>query len=166
METREKNSYVKERLTEALRELLVEKELSEISVQELADRAEVHRVSFYRNYSAKEDILRDYIRSTYCAWEAEYALRELPPEQDRMLGLFDYILQYGDFYRLLDRRGLFFLFKDVMFETIGPKPEYSNHAAYFAAFIGNAIYGWLDEWLRRGMAESAEEMARLLKEKL
>ena len=81
-------------------------------------------------------------------------------------GAFTACCTAGGFYRLLYRRGLFQLFKAVPLSNIGPKPEYSNHIAYAAAFLANGIYGWIEEWIARGMQESPEEMAVLLQEKL
>lgn len=163
MNNAERNIYVKRQLTAALLELLREKELRDISVSEIAAAAGVHRVSFYRSFDEKEDILREYMNATYGAWERERppAGDEAPPEE-ATVGLFDYMMVNREFYDLLHRRGLFYLFKDVLLANIGPRPEYSNHAAYVTAFIANGVYGWIAEWVARGMEESAGEMAALL----
>lgn len=58
MNNEQKNTYVKQQLTQALLELLQKKTLAEISVSELTERAGVGRVSFYRNFHTKEDILK------------------------------------------------------------------------------------------------------------
>ncbi|MCI8840696.1 MAG: TetR/AcrR family transcriptional regulator [Oscillospiraceae bacterium] len=149
--------------TAALLELLEGRELRDISVSQIATAAGVHRVSFYRSFAEKEDILREHINVTFREWESS----RTPPAQDQaMPDLFAYMARNGGFYRLLYRRGLFHLFKAVLLSNIGPKPEYSNHIAYAAAFLANGIYGWIEEWIARGMQESPEEMAVLLQEKL
>jgi hypothetical protein len=56
--------------------------------------------------------------------------------------------------------------KDVLVQICGPKPEYPNLGAYTAAFISYGLYGWVEEWIARGMQESPEEMAELLKSRL
>lgn len=38
----------------------------------------------------------------------------------------------------------------------------SNPEAYAIAFVSYGIYGWIEEWLARGMQESAEEIYMLL----
>ncbi|MBQ3339392.1 MAG: helix-turn-helix transcriptional regulator [Atopobiaceae bacterium] len=50
-------SVVCSRLTEALLELMAEKPYEDITIRELADRAEVARVSFYRHFKSKDDVL-------------------------------------------------------------------------------------------------------------
>ena len=58
MNNEQKNTYVKKQILTALLDLLKEKPLSDISVSELTSKAEIGRVSFYRNYQNKEDILK------------------------------------------------------------------------------------------------------------
>lgn len=163
MNNAERNTYVKRQLTAALLELLKEQELRDISVSQLSAAAGVHRVSFYRSFGEKEDILREHMNATYKQWEAGKAQAgESASGQAATAGLFAYMAHNGELYRLLYRRGLFGLFKDVLLANVGPKPEFSNHMAYATAFIANGIYGWIAEWVARGMQESPEEMAELL----
>ena len=157
MDNGENNSYVKKQLTISLLELLESKELRAISVSEIAQNAGVHRVSFYRNFTEKEDVLREYIRFTYGKWTAGH-----PSAEDPLPALFDYLQEYAPFYRLLHRRGILLLFKDVLFSNIGPRPEYENAAAYATAFLANGVYGWIEEWVARGMQESAEELRDIM----
>lgn len=49
-----------------------------------------------------------------------------------------------------------------MFEQNGPKAEYDNMSAYVTSFMSYGTYGWINEWIARGMQESAEKMAELL----
>ena len=56
--TRKTNSVVRKDITEALFELMAEKHLDSITVTELVERAGVARVSFYRNFSSMDDVLR------------------------------------------------------------------------------------------------------------
>lgn len=166
MDTQEKPTYVKQQLTAALLELLEEKELRDISVSALTAAAGVHRVSFYRSYRDKEDILREYLLGLFGVWTADYDRQERHSDDDLCVCMFAHLWEYRDFYRLLSRRGLLYLLKDVLVQICGPKPEYPNLGAYTAAFISYGLYGWVEEWIARGMQESPEEMAELLKSRL
>ena len=53
-----KNQYVKIQITNAILDLLKEKDIDEITISEITSKAQVGRVSFYRNYKNKEDILK------------------------------------------------------------------------------------------------------------
>lgn len=54
---KEANLKVKKRITDALLALMEQKDINEISITELINTAGVARVSFYRNYSSKENVL-------------------------------------------------------------------------------------------------------------
>ena len=60
--TRKANTVVRQCITDALFELMAEKPLDDISISELTTRAQVARVSFYRNFDGKEDVLREHAR--------------------------------------------------------------------------------------------------------
>lgn len=54
---KEANLHVKNSITDALIALMNEKSFEAISVSEITNRARVSRVSYYRNFNSKEDIL-------------------------------------------------------------------------------------------------------------
>ncbi|MBQ6395105.1 MAG: TetR/AcrR family transcriptional regulator, partial [Atopobiaceae bacterium] len=56
--TRKTNTVVRRNITDALIELMGEKQFESITISEITERAEVARVSFYRNFSGKADVLR------------------------------------------------------------------------------------------------------------
>ena len=158
----EKNTYVKKQITNALLSLLKSKELKDISISEVTSAAGVSRVSFYRNYKEKEDILREYIKRQLTNWMNDNNKQD--SSGDESLGnIFAYLTEYKDIYLLLSRRNLLYLLKDIIMETFGPKPDHRDFDAYTAAFVANGIYGWIEEWFIRGMQESGEEMTILLK---
>lgn len=165
----ERNTYVREQIINATLDLLKEKEMKEITIRDISSRSQVSRASFYRNYDSKEDIIKTYIGKMIVDWQMnspEIKLKEETGNDDEMLGsLFGLLKEHNDFFLLLNDRGLLYLLRDTLKEIYGPKSEYPNLGAYFAAFIFYGIYGWIEEWISRGMQESAEEMAKLLKER-
>lgn len=159
----EKNSYVKKQITSALLLLLKEKELRDISVSEICSIAEVSRISFYRNYEDKEQIVKEYISLTLTDWNKDKTQSNKNTADDALGDIFAYILANEDFYLLLSNRGLLQYLKLVIMDLLGPKREYENIVAYTTAFIANGIYGWIEEWFSRGMQESGDEMTEMLK---
>ncbi len=57
---------------------------------------------------------------------------------------------------------------NVMLETLlgyfDRSPEIPNGSAYLNSAIGYMLYGWVHEWMSRGMQESGTELARMLAE--
>ena len=68
------NQRVKRCITDALCSLMQEKNLSDIRITELIERAGVARASFYRNYRAKEDVLVTLIRDVLDSFGEEIRL--------------------------------------------------------------------------------------------
>ena len=160
MDNSEKNTYVTREITNAMLELLKNKDIEEITVSEITSKAMVGRVSFYRNYKNKEDILERYIFSIVNQWKIE--TENILPN-DLLKRLFEHLIEYKEFYTLLYQKKLFHLFRGVLKDIITVKKEpLSNIEAYATAFISYGIYGWIEEWLARGMKESAEEIYTLL----
>ena len=93
-------------LWEALIALIQEKDYSEITIQDIADRANVNRVTFYLHYRDKQDLL---VRSVEVIFE-ELAARttpltgdafrlDVPPEGMTMV--YQYIAENARFYRII-----------------------------------------------------------------
>ena len=157
-----RNAYVIEHITDALLKLLKEKSLQEISISEIVDAAGVGRTSFYRNYETKEDVVKKHIVALIEKWDQDYKASGKDSNAELYGSLFQHLKDNADFYLLLKERNLMHLFLEAFLERTGPKAEYENIWAYTTAFITYGTYGWIEEWINRGMQESAETMAKLL----
>lgn len=162
MNNEEKNTFVKKQITEATIKLLMEFELSQISIGQITTKAQVSRNSFYRNYVDKEDILQKHIKNLISKWDADYGQINKESNAELYGSLFQHLKENSDFYLLLKKRNLFHLFLNTFIELYGSKTEYDNMAAYVTSFITYGTYGWIQEWIGRGMQESAETMSSLL----
>ena len=147
MNNEQKNTYVKKQITAALLDLLKEKPLSDISVSELTSRAEIGRVSFYRNYQSKEDILKEESDRLIKEWGRLYESNPESAPETLFPSLFDFYRDHRDFYTTLYDAGM----SSIM----------QNLEAYMKSFWAYGIYGWMLEWIKRGMQESGKELTAL-----
>ena len=157
-----RNAYVTEHITQSVLKLLKEKPLNDISISEIVDDAAVGRTSFYRNYKTKEDVIKKHIEHLIEVWDQEYKTSGKDSNAELYGSLFEHLKNHADFFLLLKERNLMYLFLEVFIEKSGPKPEDVNMWAYTKSFIAYGTYGWIEEWIARGMQESAETMAELL----
>ena len=157
-----RNAYVIEHITESVLNLLKEKPLCDISISEIVNDAAVGRTSFYRNFETKEDVIKRHIAVLIEKWDHEYKATGKDSNAELYGSLFKHLKDNAEFYLLLKERNLMHLFLEVFLERKGPKSEYENLWAYTTAFITYGTYGWIEEWINRGMQESAETMAELL----
>ncbi len=162
MNNTEKNTYVKNQIIDTSLKLLEENDWKDISISQITSSAEVSRNSFYRNFSDKEDILFQYTKNLITAWNKEYEKLGLDSNSSLYSSLFQHLYENREFYLLLKKQNLFHLVLNVLLDMAGPKPEQDNMTAYVTSFISYGTYGWIEEWIARGMQESAETMAALL----
>ena len=163
MNNEQKNSYVKRQITATLLALLKEKPLSDISISELTSRAGVGRVSFYRNYQSKEDILKEESDRLIKEWGKLYESNPESAPETLFPSLFDFYRDHRDFYTTLYNAGMSFVMMETIIGTIQITPEMQNLEAYMKSFWAYGIYGWMLEWIKRGMKESGKELLTLFK---
>ena len=161
MNNEQKNTWVKRQITAALLNLLKEKKLADISVSELTEMAGVGRVSFYRNYQTKEDILREESDRLIQEWGKLYEANPESVPETLFPSLFDFYREHRDFYTTLYEAGMSTIMMDTIISTIQITPELQNLEAYMKSFWAYGIYGWMLEWIKRGMQESGSELIGL-----
>ena len=162
MNNREKNTYVRERLLEALLKVMAHTELSGISVSELAQAAGVGRASFYRNYGRVEDILIREERRLFEAWREADKARTDPSRDAFVESLLNFYKSNQTFYLSLYRAGLSDIVRDTILSSIPIEPADPNPVAYVKSSVAYMIYGWVDAWMKRGMQESGTELVRMM----
>ena len=156
------NAYVVEHITDTVLNLLKDKPLNEISISEIVDNAAVGRTSFYRNFDTKEEVVKRHTRELIDKWEQNYKALGKDSNAEMYGSLFQHLKENAEFYLLLKQRNLMHLFLEVFLEKTGPLTDDLNMWAYTKAFITYGTCGWVEEWIKRGMQESAQEMADLL----
>ena len=158
-----RNSYAITNIKNAFLQLLQEKQIEDISISELTDKAGVGRATFYRNYEKKEDILTAYISEIFGEWTNTWDENPNAPLSEHVRTIISHFENPHAFYKLINDRGLIYLLKDVIIGLCGPKPEHEALQAYAASFAAYALYGWIDTWFSRGMKESSDEIADMFK---
>lgn len=161
MNQEEKNTYVKKQLTKALLELLNEKSIHEISVKELTEKAQVGRVSFYRNFKSKEEILKKESDRLILKWGKKFEEDPNSSPEKLFPSLFDFFKEHKKFYSTLYKAGLSQIMLDTILQTIDIPESAANVDAYMKSFWAYGIYGWMIEWIKRGMPESGKELIYL-----
>ena len=164
MNNEEKNSYVKKQITIALLSLLKEKSISDISISELTQRAQIGRVSFYRNYQTKEDILKDESDRLIKEWGHLYETNPESSPETLFPSLFDFYREHKEFYTILYQAGMASVMLETILDTIQITGEMANLEAYMKSFWAYGIYGWMIEWVKRGMPESGSGLIALFKQ--
>ena len=160
----DKQCLMAEYIKTALLQLMRKKSFHHISITELCEKAGVSRMSFYRNFDSKEDVLKRWCAEITDKFVAESGINyRHNPLKPYFNTLFTHVLQYREMSFLLHRDGLLWIVKDdidrVFFETYaGVYDEYKMH------FITGGIFDVYRFWIETGLRETPEELALKLSE--
>lgn len=160
---KEANMRVKRSITDALFRLMHEKSFSDITITELIQNAGVARVSFYRNYESKEDVLLTLIsdvleqfRETIDGNETDYYTYE------NIRRSFVFFKRYGDFVLDLYQFGYGSILLERLNrfheEVAGTMPIHSIDKYKLYMYMG-ALFNTAIIWLQNGTKESEDDMA-------
>ncbi|MBN9382100.1 MAG: TetR/AcrR family transcriptional regulator [Chitinophagaceae bacterium] len=159
----------KRALAEAFRQLLLEKGYDAITIQDIIDRADVGRSTFYAHYEGKEQLLIGNINFQ------EALIITKPSGEDCPMGinlpwLFNHTKEHIDLYRVLSRSKSLDLVSNYFAGVCVTKLlEYHGYARlkkvrekmllrYTSVAAAGAIVSMLAAWLTDGAAIPAEEM--------
>lgn len=123
---------------------------------------------FYRNFASKEDVLQQESVRLTNEWKTNFD-HEHPdgtPGQDNLwlVSLLDFYKDHAEFYLALYHAGLSHIMLETILGYFDRSPEIPNGLAYLNSAIGYMLYGWVHEWMNRGMQESGTEIARMFAE--
>ena len=172
----------KRALRAALIELMEERGFDGFSVNDLCERADLNRGTFYNHFHDKEALLATLEDEVMCHLECFQAhmqnltVRELLKYRARkrplpfLVELFDYLREQGDFMHAVLGPGgdIRFgprlrdsvctnLIQSILHERYRNDPE--PFVRYYVAFYASAYLGVIERWIETGMHESSEEMA-------
>lgn len=153
---------VDQKITNALFELMEEKDYSEISITDIAARAGVSRVTYYRKFNSKEAIILRFFEMTKEKYLSTLSLSSnLTPEDNEVtiLGLFLFFKSNMKANKCLRKAGLEsellkFLSNEFM-ENLPIKLE-----KYTALFVAGALYNVLINWLDNDCKDPLDEVSK------
>lgn len=159
---KEANMRVKDNITKSLFDLMHKKSFSNISITELIQTAGVARVSFYRNYDSKEDVLVKLIDDVLEEYRSEidWSGPDYYTEQN-ICRSFACFKKYGEFVLDLCEFGYGSILLEKLNrfheEIAGNMPNSSMDKYYLYMFIG-ALFNTSIVWLQNGAKEDESEI--------
>ena len=149
----------KELFYDAFYNLMKEKPIDQIGVDEISEKAGLSRRTFYRHFKSTEDLLM-YVFQRSVDYFTSYYLKKAPADFNSLIKAFFeywnyqgkqflYILKKND---RLDQFLQYFLSntKDLWAESIKVEDKRSGYAAYTPHFIAGGLCGILVKWLEDG----------------
>ncbi len=162
---KEANIRVKAAITDTLFDLMSEKSLHDISITELISKAGVARVSFYRNYADKEDVLMSLVKDVLDEFKntADYDLSN-PYTLHHIKRTFEYFLKYKKYMINLYHSGFGSMVLEQLnnfHESILPEPKTDTEKYHLYMYMG-ALYNTVIFWLQEDQPVSVSKMAQIV----
>jgi len=172
-------------LQEALLSLLKDRSYADITVQDISNRADFNRVTFYAHYRDKDDLLTDIIEGKLnglidCLRVSRVKGTEVELESGVnpwTLQLFDYIYQHAEFFQIfyLDNKvpGFFGMLYNVVWRYFHEEVQIQGSRSggtvelnqeMYNDYMTAAILGVIGYWIKTGFTYSAKYMAEQLTE--
>lgn len=164
----------KKLIVDAFLKLLKKKGFEKVTIQDIADAADVNRGTVYLHFQDKYDLM-DYCIDSYvgelltqCSGSDEIKIKE-----DAFRMIFDYLEENQKIYKLLlenDKTGSFHrkmesaVEQQVRLAVTEAMGQEGVSADIFTRFLVSGFLGIIDWWIRSGAACSAEEMTEKMME--
>ena len=162
-----------QKITNALISLLSEKELSQITVKELSDKADINRKTFYSYYSGIDDILdkiEDEIVEKLLAIIRDYDFRSSDFDAYALFCSLNQIINddFELYQSLIFSNNYDFLLikvkntiKKTLLERYAPKINAQNNLlGLYAEYVASGIVSMYIEWFHSDNSVSLEELAK------
>ena len=164
MKNEHTSDTVKEYIADALILLLKSKPLSQITVDELTQRAGVGRATYFRAFDTKQEAITFKFIKLWERYAAEHQLVEQRSFDLRnAVPFFEYNYSIRDILETVYCSGLQEALHESFYQIMLPETEKNDpRKTYREKFYAHGLYGLLDEWIKRGFQESPQEMAQML----
>lgn len=156
-------------IVEALCALMKKQALRDISITAIAKKAGVSRMSFYRNFQTKEDIISYYINYMMQAYLKQSPVYEPGTHSfktyEHIIFTLHFFKEYRDFVLCLDKENLTGVFLSRINEHISQNvkvPEGDPSYLYRLYSYAGALYNVYIEWIKHDMNVPAEKLADML----
>ncbi|WP_434309468.1 TetR/AcrR family transcriptional regulator [Hominifimenecus sp. rT4P-3] len=154
--------FLKECLSDALIKLLKTKPIEKITIPEIAEMANVGRTTYFRNFTAKNEVLTFKITQLWDRWADEHGLAEPRGySPNNALDFFNFNSSIRELLNLIYTRGLQSALYDAFYHIIMPPYGATSIERYKNSFYCYGLFGLLDQWIKCKYKESPEEMAKI-----
>ncbi len=162
------STFLMECMVRALIELLKEKPLSAITVTEITQKAGVARMTFYRNYSTKEEIFEkylDYLFEQFHRTVAEHGRHASFIRYENIMLGFAFFRQEAELICCLVNNNLSSGLRDKIIQNeldLSLNSQDDTESRYLTIAYASALFGIMTSWVQGGMKEDPNQLARLI----
>ena len=167
--------YTKMVLKESFIKLLEKKDISQITIKEICEHADINRATFYAHYNDQYDLMRkmeEELLENVSSYLTDY-MRSMPKID--FVGMIEKILEYikenAELCKLLlgergdldfQKRITMFIYDKNISQLISNEAILKADADYIYAFTITGCVGMIQKWLEGDMKKTAGSLAEML----
>jgi AcrR family transcriptional regulator len=159
-------------LRDALRSLVLDRGYDDLSVQDITDKANLGRATFYLHYREKDELLEDLLREFSQSFAQRQGSKISFSDRKVVQSMFEYAEDYYDFYRIMAIgkggmigmrkmqaiiRETYAQFLDTIETASGGK--FTVPRAFLDNFMASSLMSTIFLWLDQDMPYTPTEMA-------
>lgn len=156
--------FLKECMGTALLELMKEKPIEKISIEEMTAKADVGRSTYFRYFKTKNDVLTFKILCLWKRFATEKHIMDFQADMHKSTCLFfEFCLSIRDISDQIYQIGHQEVFLDAYMQILNPKKQETDVITYYKQNASAyALYGIVNAWVLRGYQETPEQMVAII----
>ncbi|MCM1368172.1 MAG: TetR/AcrR family transcriptional regulator C-terminal domain-containing protein [Roseburia sp.] len=156
--------FLKECIADAILKLLETKPIDKITANEISELSGVGRATYFRYFKSKTEPLVFKLNKMWERWANEHGVKVRDKfDIENGKTYFEYHLSIKDITSLLYRCGLQRVCLESIYKTMSAHGNASPPNCYADSFYALGLYGILDTWIKRGYAETPDEMLEYIR---
>lgn len=166
----DRNQFTRQCIAEALLKLMQTKDIAHITITDIVKVAGVSRMTFYKYYETKTQVLSDYLYEIVNEFKKQTASRtDIGSFNDyvHIRYSFEFFKDYSSFIHTLIQADLYSILinalNDYMDTQVLPNTHRSKYELYYYA---GALCNTYVKWIEGGMKETPEEIASVVSQYL
>ena len=160
-----KKQLTKAYIIQSLFILMKTKDYTDITIQDITNKAGINRSTYYRNFSCKENIIETFFNKIMDDYLEEYKCMKNNSIKTYLYTLFKHFYNYRSELLLIDKNNLTYIFLNVLnnyFNKIYNLAETNLEMRYELYYHIGGIYSNYKLWFSRGMKETPEKLADIV----
>ena len=159
----ETTEYLKECMADAFLDKLATTPPDKIRLTDIAEQAGVGRVTFYRHFETKNDLLAFKLSMLWSRWLDRKQSMPALTEEDQSVWFFSFFYEIRDFVLILSRYNLMGILLSFLQEVMAPLSRDDKESRYFMSFFTYGLLGIVAQWASEDFAQSTGEVVRLFR---
>lgn len=157
----ETTEYLKNCVADALIELMETTPLEKIKVQDITDRAGVGRVTYFRYFESKTDVLFFRLMNLWHSWTKKHPYPHKAGNNERALWFFSFCYSIRPLLTILHKQEKHIILLDVFLRYMSTTAFETNQERYLKMFTAFGMLGIVTEWIASDFNETPAELAKM-----